>query len=154
EATPDVEARLAEAAAELLTGSLGPWLAGALAARGQAEEGLTMTRPLRRSDGRLDPDRPAVELERQVRAYLGWPGSFVETGAGRLVVLAASVGPRLDAPPGTLVADGSGLSLATTAGALRLERVQPAGGRPMTGAELLRGRPAMAGMPVGTPVER
>ena len=41
-----------------------------------------MTRPLRREDGRLDPRRPAVELERQVRAYQPWPGSFVETEAG------------------------------------------------------------------------
>ena len=48
-----------------------------------------MTRPLRRADGRLDPaDRG--QLERQVRAYLPWPGSFLETAAGRLVVWGAT----------------------------------------------------------------
>ncbi len=56
------------------TRSLGPWLTGDLAATPQPEEGATLTRPLRRSDGRLDPTQHAVDLERQVRAYQPWPG--------------------------------------------------------------------------------
>ena len=55
-------------------------------------EGATLTRPLRREDGRLDPARPAVELERQVRAYQPWPGSYVDTPFGRLVVWSAMRG--------------------------------------------------------------
>ena len=54
--------------------------------------GATLTRPLRREDGRLDPGLRAVELWRQVRAYQPWPGSFVDTPEGRLVVLEASAG--------------------------------------------------------------
>lgn len=154
EATPDLEIRLADAAAELLKGSLGGWLAGELQPHPQPRHGVTLTRPLRRADGRLDQDRPAVELERQVRAYRGWPGSFIETGAGRIVVLAASLAPKVHGQPGTLVADGGGLVLATASGGLRLEGVQPAGGRVMTGAELLRGRPGLAGATVGLPAER
>jgi methionyl-tRNA formyltransferase len=48
--------------------------------------------------------------------------------------------------PGTLVGtpDG-GLALVTTDGALQLHTLQPAGGRPMPAAELLRGRPALLG---------
>jgi methionyl-tRNA formyltransferase len=154
EATPDLEVRLAATAADLVSRSIGPWLAGVLRAHPQPAEGVTLTRPLRRADGRLDPSLPAAMLERQVRAYRGWPGSFVETDAGRVVVLAASVAPDVDARPGTLVLDGAGLALATTSGALRLEGVLPAGGRPMSGAELLRGRPGLAGTLVGTPVGR
>ena len=149
EATPDLELHLADAAAALLARSVGPWLRAELDAQPQSVEGVTLTRPLRRSDGRLDPQRPAVELERQVRAYLGWPGSFVETPAGRLAVQQATVGPSLGAEPGTIVADGPGLALATADGRLVLERVQPAGGRPMTGAELRRGRPGLVGAAVG-----
>ena len=154
ETTPELESELAGLAAELLDRSLGPWLRGELPATPQPGDGVTLTRPLRRADGRLDPNRPAVELERQVRAYRGWPGSFFESEAGRVVVLAASVASEIHAQPGTLVLDGSGLALATTAGALRLEGVLPAGGRAMTGAELLRGRPGLAGTAVGTPVGR
>jgi methionyl-tRNA formyltransferase len=156
ETTPDLEARLAGEAAGLLTRSIDPWLAGDLPPQPQSADGVSLTRPLRREDGRLDPSRPAVELERQVRAYLGWPGSFIETAAGRLVVLAASAWApsQVLAQPGTLVADGPGLALATSSGALRLDRVQPAGRRAMTGPELLRGRPGLAGTSVERPVER
>ena len=67
---------------------------------------MSLTRPLRREDGRLDPTRGAAELERQVRAYQPWPGSFVETGEGRLIVHAARVapGPASD-EPGRIEAD-------------------------------------------------
>ena len=91
ETAPDLEARLAALAADLLAGSLDAWLAGTLVARPQPDEGATLTRPLRREDGRLDPLVPAAALERQVRAYLPWPGTFLETGGERLVVTAASL---------------------------------------------------------------
>ena len=153
ETAPELEAHLALLAAGLLARSLGPWLRGQLVARPQPAAGITLSQPLRRADGRLDPGRPASELERQVRAYLGWPGSFLETTVGRLVVQQASLGPDLGARPGTIVAhpaDGPGLALATAAGSLVLDEVQLAGGRRMTGAELRRGRPLI----VGAPAER
>ncbi len=149
EAAGDLEARLADVAADLLARSIDPWLAGVLPVQAQSERGVSLTRPLRRADGRLDPARPAAELERQVRAYQAWPGSFIETAAGRVVVLAAGVAPEVQEEPGTLVPDQSGLVLATAVGGLRLERVQPAGGRPMSGAELRRGRPGLVGAVVG-----
>ncbi len=149
EDAPALEARLAETAAGLLANSLEAWLGGRLAAIPQRDDGVTLTRPLRREDGRLDPARPAVELERLVRALRPWPGTHLQTAGGRLAVLDAAVGegaPGEEA--GTLHAD-DGLSLATANGRLRLLRVQPAGGRPMDGAAYLRGRPGLAGSRVG-----
>lgn len=172
ETAPELEARAAAAGAALLRRSLAGWLAGTLAARPQPAEGVTPTRPLRREDGRLDPARTAVELERQVRAYQPWPGSFVETSAGRLVVWRASVraegagpgGQAAGAPdrpakgdagqveggagraePGRLVVDGDGLGLVTADGLLRLEEVQLAGRRRMRAPELRRGHPELVG---------
>ncbi|HEY6058114.1 MAG TPA: methionyl-tRNA formyltransferase [Candidatus Limnocylindrales bacterium] len=145
ETAPDLEAMLAGRAAGLLERSLGPWVRGEIEARPQPTDGVSLTRPLRRQDGRLDPSRSARALERQVRAYLPWPGSYVETPLGRIVVHRAAVVDAPTAEPGTLVADGSGLALATPEGALRLIVVQPAGGRQMTSAELRRGRPGLVG---------
>ncbi len=82
ERAPDLEARLAEVAAELLDDRLGAWIRGELEAVPQASDGITLTRPLRRDDGRLDPSRPAAELERLVRAYLPWPGTFLDLDDG------------------------------------------------------------------------
>jgi methionyl-tRNA formyltransferase len=114
---------------------------GDLVARPQSTIGMTLTRPLRREDGRLDPTCPTDVLERQVRAYQPWPGSFVDTVAGRLVVWASRIGPVADGSPGLFVADG----LVTGDGRLLLDDVQPAGGRRMSWDEFLRGRPSIVG---------
>jgi methionyl-tRNA formyltransferase len=144
EITPELEARLAELGADLLMASLPGWLAGSLEARPQPDEGVTLTRPLRRSDGWLDPARGAVELERQVRAYQPWPGSFLEHDGSRLKVWAATVSePPADpsgSEPGDVVPTGDTLGLVTSAGVLRLEEVQPAGRLRMSGAAYRRGK--------------
>jgi methionyl-tRNA formyltransferase len=144
ETAPGLEARAAAAGAELVTATLGPWLRGEIVAHPQSTDGVTLTRPLRREDGRLDPARSPVELERQVRAFLPWPGTFVETDAGRIKVLRAVAAPSEGgaAAPGTF-APGPGLRLHTADGDLVLLEVQPAGGRPMTGEELVLGRPTL-----------
>jgi methionyl-tRNA formyltransferase len=136
-----LETRLADAAAELLTTWLSGWLRGELSAQPQPAAGATLTKPLRREDGRLDPTRSAAELERQVRAYQPWPGSFVDTVKGRLVVWSAGATPGEHQPAGRFVARG----LATADGTLLLHDVQPAGGRRMPWVEFLRGRAGIVG---------
>jgi methionyl-tRNA formyltransferase len=148
---PELEARLAAMAPDVLERSLARWLAGGLEATPQPTDGATNTRPLRRDDGRLDPRRPAVELERAVRAYRPWPGTFVLGPTGRLAVLKAVVRPsRQGDKEGTFVADDDGLAIATRDGRLVLEQVQPAGGRPMRGSAYRRGRASIVGSPVGS----
>lgn len=148
ETAPELEERLSAEAARLLAGHLGAWLRTEIKPRPQPLDGVTLTRPLRRSDGRLDPSLTAVELERHVRAYQPWPGSFVETDAGRLVIWRAVALPATAAADrGRLVAtaEPAGLALVTGDGLLELAEVQLAGGRRMSAAELLRGRPGLIG---------
>ena len=141
ETAPELEERLAILAAALLDRSLDPWLRGELVATAQAADGATMTRPLRREDGRLDPARPATELERRVRAYLPWPGTFLEADGERLVVGAASVAASaVGDVPGRLVRLDDRPALTTADGRLVLEQVTPQGRRSMSGADYLRGR--------------
>jgi methionyl-tRNA formyltransferase len=146
ETAPELEEALAMDAADLLERSIGPWVRGDLQATPQDDATATLTRPLRRDDGRLDPARPTIDLERQVRALQPWPGSWVDTLAGRLTVLAASVEPSVEGDvPGHLVGDRRGLALATADGRLRLHRVQPAGRTPMDATAFLNGRPGLVG---------
>jgi methionyl-tRNA formyltransferase len=141
EIAPDLEDALSVVAGDLLASSLGAWLRGELPATPQAADGVTLTRPLRREDGRLDPTRSAAELERQVRAYQPWPGSFIETGDGRLVIWSSGVEPGSDDPPGRITPSG----LATSDGFLAFDDVQPAGGRRMPWQAYLRGHPRIVG---------
>jgi methionyl-tRNA formyltransferase len=147
ETAPALEVRLAQIAGSLLAETLGPWLRDERTATTQSDAGAILTRPLRREDGRLDTARSAVDLERQVRAYIPWPGTFVDTEAfGRLIVESATVGASADGDvPNRIVADGDGLALTTSDGRLILGRVRAAGRKPMTAAELRRGAPSLAG---------
>ena len=150
ETAPELEKRAANEGATLLTATLGEWLQGEIRPQPQAAEGVTLTRRLRRGDATLDPERGVRELERQVRAQLPWPGSSVETAAGRLTVHRASVAPSASGDQtGTLVAEGDGLALATTDGRLVLDEVQLPGRRQLPGAELLRGQRELIGTRVG-----
>ncbi len=149
ETAPELEAEAARRGAALLLRTIDDWLRGARSPVPQPEAGITLTRPLRRKDGQLDPARSAAELERQVRAHLPWPGSFVKTGEGRLIVHAAeaAAGQPSD-QPGRLVADGDGLALTTSIGRLRLLRVQLAGRRITDAASLRRGAAGLVGRTV------
>ena len=151
ETAAQLEERAAAAGAALLARTLGPWLAGELDAVPQGEP-ATLTRPFRKQDARLDPALPAVELERGIRSRVGWPGSYLETPLGRLLVHRATVAEADDGDvQGALVADGRGLSLATVDGRLVLEDVQLPGGKVVTGAELLRGHPEYIEAAAGAP---
>jgi len=153
ETAPELELRLAEVAAGLVAGHLGEWLRGELEARPQPAAGVTMTRPLRRADGALDPQLPAAALERQVRAYQPWPGSYLQTSEGRVAVWRTRLaGPAASEPAGAIVVVGGLPTLVTASGLLELVEVQPAGGRRMGGAELLRGRPGLIGSRIDRPV--
>ncbi|HLE78978.1 MAG TPA: hypothetical protein VI687_01155, partial [Candidatus Limnocylindrales bacterium] len=95
-----------------------------------------------------------ADLERQVRAYRPWPGSFIEVRGERLVIHDVALEPgQPEDQAGSLIADGEGLVLATTDGRLRLLVVQPASGRRMEIAEFRRGHPEFVGAradPAGT----
>ena len=150
ETAPELESRAAAEGAALLRATLGDWLAGSIQPRPQPEAGATLTRRLRKADATLDPARPSRELERQVRAQLPWPGSSLETEAGRLTVHRASTAGAAEGDePGTLVGHGDGLALATTDGRLVLDEVKLAGRRQLPGEEFLRGQRELVGTRVG-----
>jgi methionyl-tRNA formyltransferase len=146
ETAPELEARLAGLAAELLELTIRPWIDGSIEAVPQAPAGATLTHRFRRDDGRLDPGQPAAILERRVRALQPWPGTWFTTARGLIAIHRASVAQgEAGDQPGTIVAAGSGIALATADGRLVVEEAQPASGRRMTGPELRRGRPWLLG---------
>jgi methionyl-tRNA formyltransferase len=90
-----------------------------------------------RADGWIDWRRPAVEIDRQVRALQPWPGAWTTIDDRRLHVRRARpVGGVDDVPIGALM-PGEHPCVACGAGALQLEIVQPEG-RPTMPAEAWR----------------
>ena len=106
----------------------------------QPEAGVTYAPKLSKADGRLDWNRDAVHLDRQVRALNPWPGTWFQAGEETLRLLAAEPAEGQGAPgtvlaPGVVACGGPGSS----PGALRLLRLQRPGRGPMAAADLLRG---------------
>ena len=139
--------RLSRLGAELLLETLPSYLLGELVPQPQPAEGVTEAQRLQKRDGLLDWSRPAVELERQVRAFAPWPSTFTYWQGQRLKVLRAIPLPswRGDASPGTVVADADGAAVATGEGVLHLDTVQLAGKRPMDAGAFIRGHSGFIG---------
>jgi len=135
--------RLAELGAQVLREGLDRLRAGEpLASRPQAEDGVTYARKIDKAEARLDWSRPALELERRVRAFHPWPVCEAEVAGERLRVHAArALAIPHRAPPGTLLATTrDGIDIACGDGALRLLTVQREGGRAIPAASWLTSR--------------
>jgi methionyl-tRNA formyltransferase len=108
----------------------------------QPQEGITYAEKLGPADRLLDPARPAVELERVVRALHPHIGARVELTDGTLLgVHRAALLDEAMLPPdalGPFMHDGR-LLLPCTPGMLELLVVQPPGGRAMDASAYLRG---------------
>jgi methionyl-tRNA formyltransferase len=135
---------------DLLVGVLPLYAGGELVPTPQDHERATFTTMLSREVGRLEWALPAAELERMVRAYDPWPGTWTIFNGQPLKVLVADVVAREHtAPAGTILADDD-LVVAAGTDALRIHTVQPAGKRPMAGADWKRGQPRLVGTQLGT----
>ncbi|MHB8235348.1 MAG: methionyl-tRNA formyltransferase [Solirubrobacteraceae bacterium] len=135
--------RLAELGGDLLLEALDRQAgAGTLEFVEQEEVGVTYAEKISPEDRLLDPERPAVELERVVRALSPHIGARVQLAEGSLMGVqeAALAGPDESARPlGVFERDGH-LLLACSSGVLELLGVQPPGGRAMDAGAYLRGR--------------
>lgn len=107
----------------------------------QDDAEATYAEKIRSEDRRLDPDRPASELERVVRALTPHIGAYVELGDGlRLAVSSALASEGGGDEIGAVRATPGGVpALACASGQLELLVVKPPGGREMPGSDWLRG---------------
>jgi methionyl-tRNA formyltransferase len=108
----------------------------------QNEARATYAPKIEKGEARLDFARPAIEVERQVRAFNPAPGAWFDYGNERIKILAADIS-GLAGEPGAVL-DGE-LTIGCSEGAIAPTLVQRAGRGPMSPAELLRGCPIPAG---------
>jgi methionyl-tRNA formyltransferase len=136
-----LSARLAALGGDLLVRALDLRAEGALEFAEQDEEGVTYAEKIEPAERRLDPERPAAELAAKVRALTPHVGAYLElAGEERLGVRrAAAIADAVE--PGKLESREGALLLGTPEGSLRLDLVQPAGGKPMPADAYLRGHP-------------
>jgi methionyl-tRNA formyltransferase len=133
--------KLAALGGELLVRALDLLAESRLDFAEQDDDAATYAEKIAPEERRLDPSRPAAELARVVRALSPHVGAYLDTdGSERLGVRrarAVDVGVKA----GEMHAEWGALLLGCGQGALRLEVVQPAGGKPMAADAYLRGHP-------------
>lgn len=137
----DLFAELAALGAALLLDVL----ANPRAAVPQPDNGVTLAPRIDKAEAHLDTNRPASELERQVRAFNPAPGAWADIGGERVKILAATIEAAAPAPGVTL---DDRLLIGTAADALRPVIVQRAGKPAMPVQALLNGWRVPAGTPV------
>ena len=112
----------------------------------QPVEGATYAPKLTREDGRIDWNHSALSIDRQIRAFDPWPGTFSTLDGETMKILAATVVEGAG-PSGTVLDDR--LSIACGTGAIRPTRVQLPGRQAMDTDAMLRGRPIPRGTVLG-----
>jgi len=141
ETRPDLYEQLSELGAELLSTKLAGILEGNIVPLPQDNSRASTVTLISKADGRIDWTKPAEQLEREVRAYLGWPGSRA-TVAGIDVTITAAHLSTQPGPAGTpFKTPASELAVHAGSGSLVIESLKPAGKREMTGLEFLAGHP-------------
>ncbi len=114
-----LEKKLSKKAALFLIKTLPKYFQNQIKPKPQEEAKASYTKMLAREDGKIDWKQTAREIERKVRAFYPWPGTWTEFNGKRIKILKAKVVNKK----------------------LELELVQPAGKKPMTGEEYFRGNP-------------
>jgi len=142
--------RLAGIGAKVLGAGLQRVIAGeSLHATPQPEAGATYAHKLEKAEAELDFSRPAIELERKVRAFDPWPVAQAEIADERVRVWKAEArgpGPGTGdrESPGEIVATSKhGIDIACGEGVLRILQLQRAGGRVVGAADYINARPPL-----------
>jgi methionyl-tRNA formyltransferase len=144
-----LSARLAEAGGELIVAALDQAGKDGLEFRDQDDGAATYAEKITAADRWLDPGRPAVELERTVRALTPHIGAHLELAGGEWLGVRAASAEKGSASAGTLSEDAGAILLGCAEGVLRIERVKPPGKREMGAGEFLRGHALPSLAPMG-----
>jgi methionyl-tRNA formyltransferase len=136
-----LSAKLAALGGELLVQALDLLAEGQIEFADQDDVAATYAEKIGAEERRLDPRRPAVELARTVRALTPHVGAYLETHGGERLGVRRARAVDVGVKAGEMRAEWGALLLGCGRGALRLEVVQPAGGKPMAADAYLRGHP-------------
>jgi methionyl-tRNA formyltransferase len=150
ETAGELEVRLAELGAPLVSSAIDTLAAGSITGRPQVRSQATRAPKLKKEHGLIDWSRPAVAVANQIRAMQPWPMPYTflyrPDGAIRLTIERARPDFRLARPPdrpvgSAAVVEAGRMLVWASDVAVNIEQLRPAGKRSMSAAEFLRGRP-------------
>jgi methionyl-tRNA formyltransferase len=142
--------RLMQVGASLMREAMAKLEAGDLPLTVQAEEGVVYAQKISKTETRIDFARPAREVHDHIRGLSPFPGAWFEleiAGRPERIKVLNSEPASGEGEAGTVLDDN--LTIACAEGAVRLTRLQRAGGKALGAADFLRGTPVAPGTRVG-----
>jgi methionyl-tRNA formyltransferase len=143
----DLHDLLSRTGAALMTEAMARLERDALPLTPQAQSGVVYAQKIGKDETRIDFAKNAPDVHNHIRGLSPFPGAWFEIDLGgkieRIKVLASEVSGGSGAA-GTVL--DNRLAVACANGAVRLLRLQKAGGKPLDAADFLRGTPIVQGM--------
>ena len=124
----DLEKRLSKESGNFLIKILPLYLNNKIEPKKQDDNKASYTKILSRQEGEIDLNKSAIEIERKIRAFYPWPGTWFYLNKKRIKIIKAKA---IEKEQKTSIKTGNGFLL--------LEIIQPEGKKSMTGEEFFRG---------------
>ncbi len=138
--------RLAELGGSLIIEALEQAGQGRLTPRAQPDAGVSYAHKIDKAEAAIDWHAAAALVERRLRAFDPFPGATAMVGGDTIKVWRGVVVDGRGRPGEVLGVDDAGVTVACGDQALRLTELQRAGGKRMSAAAFLQGKPLVAGM--------
>lgn len=116
----------------------------------QPEAGVCYAHKLSKQEATLDWSLPAADLARRIRAFNPVPGAVTLLEGASLKLWMAEAEAGSGVPGVILSASADGVRVGCGEGVLCITELQAAGARRMTARDFCAGRPALAGLRLGT----
>lgn len=130
--TDELSKELAALSIDLLVEIIPKWINGEIKARPQDESKATYTKIIKKEDGKINWKKSAIEIERQIRAFYPWPGTFTFWKGKRIKILKAEA---------SKTAPENNLAIKCGKDYLIIKKLQPEGKKPIEINDFLRGHP-------------
>lgn len=161
----ELSKQLSDAGAELLIKTLPDYIAGKIKPQEQDHAQATLCKLIKKEDGKIDWNKPAQEIERQIRAFQEWPESYTDFNGKILKIIEADLETPLkspseiplnnpsdsplnnpsDSPGQVFLTDNNQLAVHTSNGILILKTLQLEGKNPMSAKDFLNGHKEIVG---------
>ena len=146
ETAGELHDRLAVLGRETMAETLQQLCAGTLQRQVQDNDQSTYAAMMKTEDGRIDWNRPAVEVHNQIRGLDPWPGAYTSLDGELLKLARTSPEVTAGGNPGSIIsADNNGVRIACSTGTLLVKELQLAGRKRLPAADFLRGCPLEPG---------
>jgi methionyl-tRNA formyltransferase len=148
----ELEDKLIEAAIGLLIRTLPGYVHGEIQPKPQDHSKATFCKIIKKEDGKIDWNKSAEEIERQIRAYAVWPTAYTEISnfkfqiSNKFKILNAEIqNKNTEHKVGEVFLEDKNLAVQTGDGVLILKQVQLEGKKPMPAQDFLNGHPEIIG---------